>query len=202
MDNNQLGSLALNFLEVFFEGGVESFTEQGGRLSNVPFDGDSLLIYHPEMPESFAQTIEKHNVKSEVKFIIVTDLNFPVDNPLDSIKQMYDVGESIRIAYNIPIILYNPLNPLVLVITIPFAELSRDEIQEIANTFSSKVPGITRGCLVIGHEKYPFSSCGVYEVEKKMILEPDRCVITDDTITDIKITLAGINSVEDFLRDF
>jgi hypothetical protein len=202
MDNIHIGTMVLNFVSVFYKGGVESFTDHGGIISSVPFDDSSILIYHPDMPEYFEKAIEKQNNKSEIKLVIVTDLNFSGTDPFNSIKLLYDVGESIRLEYDIPVILYNPLNPLVLMISIPFADLSRDDIQAIAETFSSKVPGIIRGCLSVGHDKYPFSSGGVYEVEKKMILEPDRCVITDDTITDLKITLAGINSVEDFLRDF
>lgn len=202
MDNNQLGSMALSFLEAFFEGGVERFTEQGGVLSNVPFDDNTILIYHPDMSDSFIQAVEEHNEKSLVKFTIVNDFNFSDSDPIEAFKQLYEIGEDIRIKYEIPIVLYNPLNPLVLVISIPFANLSNEEIQEIAAIFSSKIPGITRGCLIVGDEKYPFSSSGVYEVVKKITLEPNRAVITQDVITDIRITMAGVNSVEDFLDKF
>jgi hypothetical protein len=208
MDNNQLGSMALSFLEAFFEGGVERFTEQGGVLSNVPFDDNTILIYHPDMSDmsdSFIQAIEEHNKKSLVKFTIVNDFNFCDSDPIEAIKQLYEIGEDIRIKFDIPIILYNPLNPLVLVISIPVASLSNEEIQEIAAIFSSKIPGITRGCLIVGDEKYPFSSSGVYEVVKKITLEPDRVnitgdALTEDAITNLKIDLALISNVDDFIN--
>jgi hypothetical protein len=202
MDNNQLSSMALIFIKTYFEGGTKSFSEEGGILSSVPFDSDAILIYLPDMPEYFVQAIENHNSLSDVKFIIVNDLNFAGIDPMDSIKQLYEVGESIRVKFSLPMVVYNPLNPLVLMILIPEATLSREDIHAIAEIFSLNVPGIIRGCLTVGQDNYPFSSSEIFEVEKKVILEPDRAVITQDTITNIKITLAGVNSVEDFLNKF
>jgi hypothetical protein len=202
MDNNKIGFMALVFIRTYFEGGTESFSDEGGLVSFVPFDSDSILIYHPDMPEYFVQAIENHNSKSDAKFIIVPDLNFAGIDPMDSIKQLNDVGESVRAKFDIPMIVYNPLNPLVLMILIPEATLSREDIHAIAEIFSLNVPGVIRGCLTVGQDNYPFSSSEIFEVEKKITLEPDRAVITQDVITDIKITLSEVNSVEDFLNKF
>jgi hypothetical protein len=208
MDHNLLGSMALTFIEAFYPGGAESFTEQGGIISSVPFDGNSLLLYLPNMPSAFRESITKHNAHSEVKFVIVKDFNFPNMDVMESIKLLYKVGEEICMEYDIPTILYNPLNPLCLIILIPFSRLSHEEIQQIADKFSSCVPGILRGCLSVGQEHFPFSSsdllADVYEVisSNRVVMEPDRADITDDAITNLKIDLASVTCVEDFLRDF
>lgn len=56
MDQNMLGAWLLTYIENNFPGGTAKFTREGGMVIGLT-DG-SVIIFHPEMPESFANKIK------------------------------------------------------------------------------------------------------------------------------------------------
>jgi hypothetical protein len=195
MDSNQFGSSILIFIENNFPGGLAEFTQQGGLVCGSPFDSNTVLIYHPEMPQQFLECISPFN-RDDVKFLVVKDVNFLGMSAREIIAQLYSAADMIKDKYQIPIILFNPLSPLMLIISIPLATLSSKIIIDIVNIFSSKVEGVIRGCINIEDVMYEFSS------SKQSIpkMEPERGVITEKTVADIKTTLANDMDVLEFIK--
>jgi hypothetical protein len=196
MDSNQFGSSILIFIETNFPGGLVGFTQQGGLVCASPFDSDSILIYHPEMPEQFVECINAFNSNDNIKFIVLDDINFPGVDPKTIMTQLYGAGNEIKDRYQIPVVLFNPMCPLLLMISIPLVTLSVDIISDILNIFSSKVDGVVRGCLNVGGVPYLFSS----SKESIPKTEPERGDITAKTVADIKATLANDLDVLEFIK--
>lgn len=207
MDREQRGSMILTFLEVNFHGGVASFTETGGLLSEVPFEKNSVLLYHPNLPKELEEKIKFNNDHSHipgvVKIIVVHDYNFKGMEPSDISEKISEVVGILESKYKVPVTLVNLSNSLVLNIFLPMTTLNNEEINDFCETFTNHIPSLVRGILILSDEsKYPFSNEGAYRVESRELksMEPEREVITNDAITDIKIALSGDVDVNDIIE--
>lgn len=69
MDQNMLGAWLLMYIENNFPGGAAEFTHSGGVVLGLT-DG-TVIIYHPEMPTSFAQDIT--NELEGIDLIVTSD---------------------------------------------------------------------------------------------------------------------------------
>lgn len=69
MDNNMLGAWLLMFIENHFPGGTTKFTAEGGVI--LEFNNESVIIYHPEMPVSFAEAVTE-NIKG-IDIVLTSD---------------------------------------------------------------------------------------------------------------------------------
>lgn len=202
MDRNILGYHLLNILQTKFPGGTEAFTSEGGFIQDVPFDKNSVYLYHPNIPVSFRRVIEEFNDDNDINIIIVETCNFENHNPITTIRSLQVIGNTLQEKYNLKVLLYNPLSPITLVINIPYDALSMEMIEDMSQTFLSKMPELIRGVIVTGYDVFPFSR----ETETiktplpKVILEPERTDITKEAITDLKITLANDLDVMDFIK--
>jgi hypothetical protein len=194
MDSNQFGASALIFLETYFPGGVVAFTQQGGLVSSSSNE-DTILIYHPEMPEKFTQRLNAFNDENDIKFLILDKINFSGMQPQTIMTQLYRAAEEIKATYQIQVILFNPMNPLMLYVTIPFSTVSDEVAEDIISIFS-KVEGVVRGCVNIGGVMHKFSASN----NPAPVQEPDRDTITAKTVADIKATLANDLDVLEFIK--
>lgn len=86
MDQNMLGAWILMYIESNFPGGTARFTSDGGIVIGLS-DG-TVVIYHPEMPVSFAEDITK---KLEGIDVIVTS---DVNAITETMKRLSQIDES------------------------------------------------------------------------------------------------------------
>jgi hypothetical protein len=86
MDQNVLGAWLLMYIESNFPGGATEFTSKGGIILGLS-DG-TVIIYHPEMPTSFAQDITD---KLEGIDLIVTS---DADAVKETIKRLSQIHTS------------------------------------------------------------------------------------------------------------
>lgn len=194
MDSNELGSSVLIFIETNFPGGIAEFTQQGGVVSGS-VNEDVILIYHPDMPEKFAACLRAFNDENDIKFLIVDKVNFSGMSPQVIMDSLYEVTEGIKSTYHIEVILFNMMNPLMLFVSIPFATISDEVLEDIISSLSM-VKGVVRGCVVIGGVMHEFSTSD----KPAPVKEPERGAITDKTVEDIKATLANDLDVLEFIK--
>jgi len=217
MDSNQIGFIVLTFIQTQFPGGTLEFSKQGGLTCIVPFKENNVLIYHPEPPKEFLDAVDEMNRESIIKINVVEDKNFEDIHPAKASMLLADIAKDLIDKYNLPTMLFNTNNPLILAILIPeSAILSKEVICDIASTLTERFPSIVRGIIRTGGEAYPFSSDGVFEVsdgEENIIPKkstssvqssssadkPERA-ITDDALTDLKIFLETSEDVLDFIN--
>jgi len=207
-DGNVLGYIVMLFVQNRFPGGAVAFTEQGGAICLIPFKKDSVLLYHPEMPESFVKEIDIFNAESGIDISIAEDLNFKDTSMEEVMPVLSSVAKDIIAKYDLPGILFNPVNPLVLFISIPSVILTEEIVRDIIDAFSTRVPSIVRAVLMVGDLFFPFSSSEAYAVPSLAQNVPlellqengrERQAITNDIITDLKIDLECMD-VNDFIN--
>lgn len=179
MDKNQFGASVLLFIETNFPGGTVEFNQQGGIVSLSPFN-DDILIYLPDMPEMFRDKIKTFNTDNNFKIIIRDTLNFTGVDPID---QVNNVCIKIKDKYQTSIILFNMMNPLIFIVSIPFTVLSDEAVDDILKILS-EIKDVVSGCLDVGGVTYAFSSE----------------VIDDKAIRDIRATLANDLDVLEFIK--
>lgn len=209
MDKEQRGSMILTFLEVNFPGGIAAFTETGGLISEIPFEENGVLLYHPQMPQSLIEKIEGNNDRSHmpgaVKIFVVHDYNFKGMEPSEIGEKLQEVMEILGSRYKIPMMLVNLSNSLVFNIILPMTVLNHEEINDFCETFTDHIPSLVRGILILNDgSKYPFSNEGTYRVDTQQrelkSMESERGVITQDAITDLKIALSDDLDVNDIIE--
>jgi hypothetical protein len=86
MDQNMLGAWLLVYIENNFPGGATEFTSKGGIILGLS-DG-TVIIYHPEMPTSFAQDIT--NKLEGIDIIVTSD----ADAVKETIKRLSQIHNS------------------------------------------------------------------------------------------------------------
>jgi hypothetical protein len=86
MDQNMLGAWLLMYIENNFPGGAAEFTHSGGVVLGLN-DG-TVIIYHPEMPTSFAQDISS---KLEgIDLIVTSSASDAVKETLERLSQIHN----------------------------------------------------------------------------------------------------------------
>lgn len=189
MDDNNLGSLFLTMIESNYLGGTAKFTEEGGLIALLD---KKVMIYHPNFPAPLISVLDLIAKSLSITVTIVKEINFHGINPSSTLQQLKSVGDEIMKEYRIPTISFNPPNKLILVCTIPFAAVTEGLKEVISDLILSKVQGIKRGCLLIGNQIHFFESDGTSSAPQTGVtLEQERVTITNDLITNLKITLAG-----------
>jgi hypothetical protein len=86
MDQNMLGAWLLMYIENNFPGGAAKFTRDGGTVLGL-HDG-TVIIYHPEMPISFAQDITD-DLKG-IDIVVTSD----ADTVKETIKRLSQIHNS------------------------------------------------------------------------------------------------------------
>jgi hypothetical protein len=192
---------------VNFPGGAAAFTETGGLVCEVPFEENGILLYHPNIPKEFEEKItdynERYHMPGAVKIYIVHDYNFKGMESSEIAEKITEVVDIIGARFKVSMILVSLANPLVLNVLVPSSVLTNEEIKDICDTFRSHIPNLIRGILTLSDgRKFPFSDEETYLVRNEEVksTEPDRGVITDDAITDLKIALSGDLDVNDIIE--
>lgn len=203
LDRNTLGEVVLTAIQMTFPGGLSAFAEAGGVLSLSEFKEDTALIYLPGMTEEYRSVIGSLNTASKFQIAIVDSINFEGLSMHEIAEQLLDVFKDVDAKYQIGTMLYNPLDPLVTRILIPTGDFDKDMIDDIASIFISKIPTLMRGTIMVGSEVHPFSRPAEGTETKPTTavrVESDRAPITNEVITDLKITLAEECDVLDFIN--
>lgn len=196
MDPNILGKIVSLYVNATYPGGSAAFTKEGGMISLCHSDKENnALLYHPNMPKSFEMAINVFNERSSLKITVVKSYNFmDCESMEDVFARINPVFESILEDYKVNIIA-NPLDPLILSILIPNKvndEIIHDIIQRI-----NDITGLLRCYVIINGRTYlKLNDPDTLPIK----VEPDRCTITEDRITDLKITLAEDMDVLDFIN--
>lgn len=212
MDKEQRGSMILTFLEVNFPGGVAAFTESNGMVSHVPFKEDTVLIYHPNLPQSLIEKIadnnDRNHMPGSITILVVHDYNFKGMSPIEVKEKIIEAIAIIGPQYKIEKILADVSNPLVFHVLI-FSDLNEYVINDICQTLTEHIPGIVRGLLSTASGKmFPFNQEATYRIEDDLIAikppnqkvtQPDQ-VIDNDAINDLKIALSGNLDVNDIIN--
>lgn len=205
MDKNILGSVLLSFIQAKYPGGNDSFVNDGGLISIVPFKEDTALIYVPHLTKEFENDIEQLNNHGIIHLIYTNNLNFKNQTPSDILPILMDTCKDISEKYSLTGILLNPTNPLILFITIPFAILSDDIAEDIIRIFVTRIPSISRGVLIISENIYPFSEEGALDelkttTDKIPKVYHDTETIPDESIEKLKDILNKDMDVIEFLE--
>jgi hypothetical protein len=198
MNPNNFGQYILMIINSNFPGGLIAFDESGGKVSTITFEEDSALIYHPEMPAEFVAKIEALNRNTNFNINLVSDYNFK-DMPIeDIISELNHIAKDVIEKYQIDFILFNPINPLILYVTLPEIFISENDINDIAKIIITRLPSLVRGIIKVGELYFPFSPQDVY---KQIKIEPERHVPTSEDITDLKILLNNSQDVNDVIKN-
>jgi hypothetical protein len=197
MDPNILGKIVFLYVNATYPGGSAAFTNEGGLISLCHSGKESnALLYHPNLPKSFENAIKVFNDKSPVKITIIHNYNFmDCDDIKDVSARISPVIESIIDDYNITMVA-NTHDPLILSILIP-NKINEEIIPDIINRIND-IPGLLRCYMIINGKTY-LKLCDSDNDTPRVKIESDRCNITEDRITDLKITLAEDMDVLDFI---
>ena len=204
MDPNIIGNLITLFIDAHFPGGTAEFTEQGGIASYSPGHvKDAVVIWHPDLPDSFLDDIEHHNQISSIQIVISNGYNFMNMSRSQIIDMLSGVVEGICKKYNVKNMVFNPMNPLVFFATIPDMTLDQTVIDMIVKDLSDNIPEVIRGVLYVNNRHHIFGSQEQYvrKTKKRVQLEEARGNITEDTLTDLKILLSNDCDVNDFINN-
>lgn len=198
MDPNILGKIISLYVSVKYPGGTVAFTKDGGLISLCHSDNEAgALLYHPNLPQDFGDAIRMFNQSSTVKITVVKRCNFMDCNNLYEVTaRITPVVQAIAEEYCIKMIV-NPYDPLILSIMIP-DKVDNEIIPDIITRIDA-IPGLLR-CYVVINGKTYVKYCNEDSSTPTVKIEPERCTITEDRITNLKITLAQDLDVMDFIK--
>jgi hypothetical protein len=184
-------------LNVFFNGGIKEFAQQGG-LCIIPDPGKEIVVYHPDITEELIERLKAlENNKGKNTINIMKEKNFKDASIPEIIQINVELNKKIERLCPEADVLFATNSNLV-VISLP--DIKNDEdILELIFGCLRNTDGLSLAYVITEKKVYkitPEISKHIPKIENKN----ERGGITEDDITNLIIDLNRANSIEDLLK--
>lgn len=161
------------------------FREDGGLFSIVPGTPMTMVIYHPDFPKALRKELEER-IDGRATFIFVDTLNFEgeisqdvYDDFKSLLPALLEVGPEFTVS----------LSPVVTLLQVMSSKASAKQLNTFESLFKS-LPGLARGCICFLDQRIWIDQAPPKRPLPETATDLQR-PITEEDITDLKITLQG-----------
>lgn len=180
-------TLVLGLIQTFHKGGLKSFSEEEGKITALPGMKETVMVYHPNIPESLRQKLTEAEKTIHVKFMFIDDLNWEGMTAEEAARTVQDRLYPVLSDYNVDV--YVDMSPLN--INLMLSKNNPDLVAAIRRTLP-KIKGFIRGSIIYDGKlewvhKIPGETFNEACFDKPAVGESH--VITKDDLTDLHIQL-------------
>lgn len=189
----QLGEIILTIIQAHYKGGIKQFQEDGGGLTYAPPPFNEFIILHPNIDPDLKRMMENIASQSGTDIIFVdTGNTINEETPQIMFEALKEVQLLADIALSTPVILINLFNLR-----------KRDKRFIDFKKKLQEIPGIKRVYINISNEPLKISPKNENSLKSSTNTKAETVrdmVIGEDDITNLKIDLGSINTIEELLE--
>jgi len=186
----------MSFIQVYYPGGLIAFKEEhNGNIFMFPRE-DSIIICADNLPEEFSNKISAMCKKFKIKLMLSTEQNFQHETEDEINEWAFNFSQFLR-QINMVDVLVGVTPCTIYIDAREYQSDSKDALIDYLNKYDEIVR-----VNILFKDKNIFLSKNRKPKEIKEIQPEVTHPLTDDDITNIKITLNTIETVEDFLKIF
>ncbi len=191
----KIGPGIVEAIQAFYPGGLLQFEMDGGRVGLIPTHKPEYIVLHPDLPEDLKEALLGCQKRVGCIVTMASVPNFKDLEPQEVLKDLMERVDTSFFECGVCAPMSILLGDAITVVSV--LGLGAAKIAKGLESLLKETPGLLRGCVITPRKVLRIDN----PVPVLAKTEASRGRINDETLTDLKITLAGDKDVSDIIKE-